>query len=494
MTSQLNSDKSRYFSRMLPGICMTLVMVLTTQSVARVIYVDAGAPSGGNGMNWTSAFAFLGDALNVSKLRDSVWVAKGTYYPTTNDNRDVSFELKKGVSVFGGFSGNESKLTERDWQHNRTILSGVFESNRCERKGGAIYNDFGCSPVIINCLFTKNHATSAAGVGNDGSSSPVLYFCTFTFNTAEDFGPTLYQGSGPSNNPVLLNSVIWANHCMWESVGIYNWHDCQPVVQDSIVEGGYPGKDNSSTDPALDDLGIAHEDKGYRGADERFTEKHLAALLRQLASYRTTRPGGRGVHSREILLVKTEGQFLSRKDRRSNPAGTISMTTRQKKKEMTCSKRFLKNSSFIAENSTFLKSDSGNFIYHRIYSYYNQTVSYLLCSGSDFMKKIIEEVLQTEKKVSLVLGQARNKASEIRQSVEKEISDKMSDAKQKAREIIQAAVEDAKKEAERIRKEKLKQADREKDTLLNNNTDTMDNLVDNICNIILTTEYEKDSK
>ena len=496
MTSQLNSDKSRYFSRMLPGICMILVMVLTTQSVAGVIYVDAGALPGGNGMSWTNAFAFLRDALNVSKPGDSVWVAKGTYYPTTNDNRDVSFELKKGVSVFGGFSGNESKLNERDWQHNITILSGdigrkgyaednsyhvvtgadnaaldgfvisngyaaggrggrrqqrpsrggqrrpgmgsrngptgppfggryplnmqggafpgrpgaqsggihttpqaimqssqqssgagmlnfqsaptvrncnfennhagkggavynmtttrfpprpgqkepvpifincrftnntargrgggvsndmgtspvflscVFESNRCERKGGAIYNDFGCSPVIINCLFTKNHATSAAGVGNDGSSSPVLYFCTFTFNTAEDFGPTLYQGSGPSNNPVLLNSVIWGNHCMWESVGIYNWHDCQPVVQDSIVEGGYRGKGNSSTDPALDDLGIAREDKGYRGADERFTEKHLAALLRQLASYRTTRPGGRGVH-----ISKTENVKIPSSDR-----------------------------------------------------------------------------------------------------------------------------------------------------------------------------------
>ena len=110
------------------------------------------------------------------------------------------------------------------------------------------------------------------------------------------------------------------------------------------------------------------------------------------------------------------------------------------------------------------------------------------------MKKIIEEVLQTEEKVNVILGQARNKASEIRQSVEKEISEKMSDAKQKAREIIQTTVEEAKKEAEHIREEKLKQANQEKDTLLNNNTDTMDNLVDNICNIILTTEYEKDNK
>jgi vacuolar-type H+-ATPase subunit H len=110
------------------------------------------------------------------------------------------------------------------------------------------------------------------------------------------------------------------------------------------------------------------------------------------------------------------------------------------------------------------------------------------------MKKIIEEVLQAEGKVSIVLKQARNKASEIRQSAEKEISEKMSDAKQKARGIIQKTVENAKKEAEHIREEKLKQADQEKDTLLNDNTDKMNNLVDSTCNIILTTEYEKDSK
>ncbi len=110
------------------------------------------------------------------------------------------------------------------------------------------------------------------------------------------------------------------------------------------------------------------------------------------------------------------------------------------------------------------------------------------------MKKIIEEVLQAEEKVGIVLKQARNNASEIRQSVEKEISEKMNVAKQEAREIIQTTVENAKKEAEHIMEEKLKQADHEKDTLLNNNTDTMINLVDNVCNIILTTEYEKDSK
>ena len=110
------------------------------------------------------------------------------------------------------------------------------------------------------------------------------------------------------------------------------------------------------------------------------------------------------------------------------------------------------------------------------------------------MKRIIEEVFEAEEKVDTVLRQAREKASEIRHSAEKDVSEKISDAKQRALEIMRAAVEDAKKEAERIREEKLKQADQEKDTLFNNNADTIDDLVDDICKIILTTEYEKDNK
>ena len=110
------------------------------------------------------------------------------------------------------------------------------------------------------------------------------------------------------------------------------------------------------------------------------------------------------------------------------------------------------------------------------------------------MKQIIGEVFQAEEKVGIILEQARNKASEIRRSVEKEVVEKMSDARQKAREVIQTTVEDAKKEAELIKEEKLKQADQENDALLSNNTDTINNLVDNICNIILTTEYDKNNE
>ena len=141
------------------------------------------------------------------------------------------------------------------------FLNCIFDSNETPQKGGGMYNDFGCSPTLINCLFTGNRAQSAGGMGNDGGSSPVLFFCTFTKNYAVDYGAPLYQGTGPASNPALINCLVNDNTCDWEDPGIYNWHDCIPVIKDSS-----PG------------------DSGYKPG--RFTETQLKRLLRDVAPFK----------------------------------------------------------------------------------------------------------------------------------------------------------------------------------------------------------------
>lgn len=140
-----------------------------------------------------------------------------------------------------------------------TFLNCVFEANATPQKGGGMYNDFGCSPTLINCLFTGNDAQSAGGMGNDGGSSPVLYFCTFTKNHAADYGAPLYQGTGPASNPSLINCLVADNACDWDDPGIYNWHDCSPLIKDGADSGYKPG---------------------------RFTEGQLAQLLDDIKPYR----------------------------------------------------------------------------------------------------------------------------------------------------------------------------------------------------------------
>ena len=63
-------------------------------------------------------------ALKSAKKGDEIWVAAGIYVPTYDGDRDISFNLVNEVSMYGGFAGFETKLTQRDFTINQTILSG----------------------------------------------------------------------------------------------------------------------------------------------------------------------------------------------------------------------------------------------------------------------------------------------------------------------------------------------------------------------------------
>lgn len=93
------------------------------------IYVNASASGSNNGSSWENACTSLADALSSSSSGDEIWVAAGTYYPTTGTDRTASFTLVSGVSVYGGFAGTETSLNERDYSTNTTILSGDIDGD-----------------------------------------------------------------------------------------------------------------------------------------------------------------------------------------------------------------------------------------------------------------------------------------------------------------------------------------------------------------------------
>lgn len=99
------------------------------------IFVDADAVGANNGTSWLNAFTDLQDAMDAANTGDEIWVAAGTYLPSsspdgsTNNNRDKSFHLSKNIKIYGGFAGTETMLSERDWVANETILSGDFDAD-----------------------------------------------------------------------------------------------------------------------------------------------------------------------------------------------------------------------------------------------------------------------------------------------------------------------------------------------------------------------------
>ncbi len=103
-----------------------------------VLYVDASVISSGNGESWATAFSTLDEALFVAwncPIVDSILVAAGTYKPsrkpyemllnktgveiTTPDARDVTFHIRTGLTVLGGYPSGGGM---RNAQNNLTRL------------------------------------------------------------------------------------------------------------------------------------------------------------------------------------------------------------------------------------------------------------------------------------------------------------------------------------------------------------------------------------
>ena len=123
-------QKKRYALAIRWVALLALVALTAPVRGERVIYVSAHATGANDGTCWTDAFIDLQDGVAAAQPGDEIWVAAGVYKPDRGTgNRLMSFELVSGVGVYGGFSGDETCLDERDPQANPTILSGDLLDN-----------------------------------------------------------------------------------------------------------------------------------------------------------------------------------------------------------------------------------------------------------------------------------------------------------------------------------------------------------------------------
>jgi len=108
------------------------LMISFSININAQIYVNESAFGANDGSSWTDAYQSLQDAIAAASSGDDIWVATGTYYPSDypagcsgcSTSRDYTFQLKDGVSLYGGFMGNESTLNQRNIEANPTVLSG----------------------------------------------------------------------------------------------------------------------------------------------------------------------------------------------------------------------------------------------------------------------------------------------------------------------------------------------------------------------------------
>ena len=225
-----------------------------------VIFVDLDASGENDGTSWEDALTDLQDALAWAVDGVQIWVAAGTYKPTSGTDRTASFQMVNGAAIYGGFAGTETSLEQRDWTANPTILSGdigtegnandnvyhvFYHPDGTALDGSAILDGFtitggnanggtwphanvgggmvniGSSPTLTDCTFEGNLAVySGGGMYNNYYSSPTLTDCTFAGNSAGQGGGGMYNNA---SSPTLTNCTFSNNSTLDVGGGMANW-------------------------------------------------------------------------------------------------------------------------------------------------------------------------------------------------------------------------------------------------------------------------------
>jgi predicted outer membrane repeat protein len=267
---------NRYYRCVVTNACGKVwsdTVTIAVLGVNGIVYVKETATGLGDGSSWTNAYGGLADPLIVAAQSNNcireIWVAKGTYYPKYKagggtDDRDKAFVLVAGVKIYGGFAGDEDKLTDRITTTENRIVEMVNETTLSGYIGNLNSTTDSCYHVVIGAgkstlemsvdgfTITGGNANASGDISVNGItdinrnsgggivnyySKLALTNVKITGNTASSHGGGIYNyfDSQDASPTLLTNVQITGNTSGSDGGGIYNYNNSLTLTNVQIT-------------------------------------------------------------------------------------------------------------------------------------------------------------------------------------------------------------------------------------------------------------------
>ncbi len=208
-----------------------------------------------DGNSWENAYSLQDFRAKhaIMPVGTEFWLASGVYAPALEGDRDVSFYLVSGTSIYGGFKGDETSRSQRDPQANTTVLTGDIDGNDTTDEGitttingnnsytvvltqdtdataildgvvitggdasgsGPLTRENGGGLICVNstatvrnCSFSVNRAVKNGGAAGIQTGSPIFENCTFSGNSSGEAGGALGVSEA---SPAFTNCTFSGN-------------------------------------------------------------------------------------------------------------------------------------------------------------------------------------------------------------------------------------------------------------------------------------------